>query len=393
MSINWYFYKDGQQKGPMSRAELESLAAAGLIGPDDQVISDQMQVWVRAADLEGLFAGSDNRQNALGGQFSPPPPPGAATATVPVTPAGVQSPPPPGPFAPLSEAPVRSPGFPPPGPAQGTPAGANSASAPPPAFVATAKTPPAFNQPAVGPVIGSKPASPAAAAKKNFKLPLIIAGVLVCLIIFVVIIASLADPGPAAAPPSSGGGQQTTPVSDPTPENDPPSGNTGQGEGIEDATIEMLTYTSPDYGFTIDYPDYWIVEAEDNIADFYGIPGTEENDIGIRVQVLLTQQAGGTYANFDEILGGLDNFYSDSNGEIFEHETGTDFIGENEYNYLMVGALYDRQGEQALEVTVVIQRDSDYYYLLYYTSPVAISEKYVDLVFDQIFDSFRFTNF
>jgi len=49
----------------MSRAELESLAAAGLIGPDDQVISDQMQVWVRAADLEGLFAGSDNRQNAL----------------------------------------------------------------------------------------------------------------------------------------------------------------------------------------------------------------------------------------------------------------------------------------------------------------------------------------
>jgi hypothetical protein len=25
--------------------------------------------------------------------------------------------------------------------------------------------------------------------------------------------------------------------------------------------------------------------------------------------------------------------------EIFEHETGTDFIGENEYDYLMVGAL------------------------------------------------------
>jgi hypothetical protein len=388
MSINWYFYKDGQQKGPMSRAELESLAAAGLIGPDDQVISDQMQVWVRAADLEGLFAGGDKRQNALGGQFSPPPPPGAATAPAPVTPSGVQPPPPPGPFAPPPVSPASSPGFPPPGSTQGTPAGASSASAPPPAFVATAKTPPVFNQPAAGPVIGAKPTRPAAAAKKNFKLPLIIAGVLICLIVFVVIIASLADPGPAAAPPSSGGGQQTTPVSDPVPENDPPSGNTGQDDNSGAGAGNMLTFTGQGFGFTMNYPRDWVHEiTDDRAVKFYG--ADEESD-AYYILVYVYPISGGSLE--DVYYEHIEDFYIGNNGYAYGYDTSYEYVGDGQYNVLFSGGEFFIDGELYSAFAFVFQRDSSNYYFIEYSAPEYMFEQYEDYVMGDIVSTFRFTN-
>lgn len=50
----WYYSKNGQQKGPVMSAELNALAAQGLVTPDDLVWSEGMAGWQPARTLEGI---------------------------------------------------------------------------------------------------------------------------------------------------------------------------------------------------------------------------------------------------------------------------------------------------------------------------------------------------
>jgi hypothetical protein len=55
MTESWHYRKGGQQRGPVSSAELRSLARHGFITPDDLVWKTGMANWIKAGQLKGLF--------------------------------------------------------------------------------------------------------------------------------------------------------------------------------------------------------------------------------------------------------------------------------------------------------------------------------------------------
>jgi hypothetical protein len=53
---NWYFAHDGDVGGPVSVSELRELAASGKLLPSDRVRKEDMDRWVKARAVKGLFA-------------------------------------------------------------------------------------------------------------------------------------------------------------------------------------------------------------------------------------------------------------------------------------------------------------------------------------------------
>jgi hypothetical protein len=85
---NWYYAKDEQQQGPVTPAQLKSLANSGKLLPTDLVWKEGMADWAPASDVKGLFAFVT----------LPPPPPEPSTpqptgATTASSPAAEEQPP------------------------------------------------------------------------------------------------------------------------------------------------------------------------------------------------------------------------------------------------------------------------------------------------------------
>ncbi|MEQ8785019.1 MAG: GYF domain-containing protein [Pirellulaceae bacterium] len=74
----WYYAQNDQEKGPVTTAELRSLAAKGKIKPVDLVWKDGMGDWTAAAQIKGLIpetpvAPPAASSNSDSGQRTPPP--------------------------------------------------------------------------------------------------------------------------------------------------------------------------------------------------------------------------------------------------------------------------------------------------------------------------------
>jgi hypothetical protein len=405
LSEQWFIFKDQEQKGPLTREQLDEQVQSGAVGPKDQVWKEGMDGWVSADQVEGL----------LPEQASSYPPPVHAAPPPPPPPVNAPSPPPP---------PAVSPG-------PGSPDITAPASAPQ--------------------VTGFEAAPPARKKKSGLKIAAIIGGSLVALLIILILVVSasvrgalrssevyaraladlqsnpqavqlLGEPIEAGKSVSgeinvsngSGDTVMSIPVSGPLSKGDLNVSGvrangiwqltslelvTENGEnlnllaGTGPASEGMLTFNEPGYGFVINYPRSWDYGIADNIIEFRGPPGTEEFDNIVTVQILFTREAGGMYSSFDEIYADLESQYLNLNGSVFDYETGVDYIGDTEHPYMVMGAYFESEGVEYMELSFVLQRDSEYYYLLYYTVPVAMGDKYMDLVFDDIFESFRFVDF
>lgn len=155
----------------------------------------------------------------------------------------------------------------------------------------------------------------------------------------------------------------------------------------------MLIFNEPGYGFTMNFPEHWNYGISGNVVEFYGPEGTEEYENSVIIQILQTSLGGGKYADLNEAFADLQNTYENMNGGIYESESGTDYIGESIHDYIWYGATYESEGEEMIDLVIVLQRDSDYIYLLMYTIPVHLGDKYFDLVYDDMFDSFQFAAF
>ncbi|MCI0455596.1 MAG: GYF domain-containing protein [Gemmataceae bacterium] len=55
MGEQWYYTSNGEQLGPVAMTELQRLAAAGQLQPDDLVWRDGMHAWIPARTARGLF--------------------------------------------------------------------------------------------------------------------------------------------------------------------------------------------------------------------------------------------------------------------------------------------------------------------------------------------------
>ena len=91
MANRWYFARDGRTSGPFSAAQLQELAAAGEIRPQDLVWRDGTDKRVPAARVQKLFAAPPVPGAAAGpagqpgGPAAPPAPPAGAAAVRPIT--------------------------------------------------------------------------------------------------------------------------------------------------------------------------------------------------------------------------------------------------------------------------------------------------------------------
>ncbi len=165
------------------------------------------------------------------------------------------------------------------------------------------------------------------------------------------------------------------------------------GGGSASNDIGMLTFNESGYGFTMNYPEDWDYFFDESMISFESPPGTPAEELTVLVQILGNSSIGGEYANLDEVYIALENLYRDLDGELFESEQGTDYVGSTMHDYVWTGAIYNYEGKEYLEMAIVYQRDSEYFYLLMYTIPLDAEEDFIDLVFDEMFESFRFVAF
>jgi len=73
----WFVVIDDRETGPLSGADVRRLAAENRITPDSKIRKEGMKGFVRAAQVKGLFPGSDVPQQ--GTSASAPPGPQAPT--------------------------------------------------------------------------------------------------------------------------------------------------------------------------------------------------------------------------------------------------------------------------------------------------------------------------
>ena len=70
---NWFYTENGEQRGPISSADLKGRAEKGLLKPDDHVWQEGMTAWMPAKQIKELFP-----------VVPPPPPPKASPPPPPV---------------------------------------------------------------------------------------------------------------------------------------------------------------------------------------------------------------------------------------------------------------------------------------------------------------------
>src|SRR5436305_15283172 len=85
---DWWYAKDGQQRGPVTSSDLARMAQSGELKPEDLVFGGDAKDWIPASKIKGLFpaGGGGSRAVAaaparMGGEdqgfgFGSPPPGG-----------------------------------------------------------------------------------------------------------------------------------------------------------------------------------------------------------------------------------------------------------------------------------------------------------------------------
>lgn len=157
----------------------------------------------------------------------------------------------------------------------------------------------------------------------------------------------------------------------------------------------MVVYSEPYFGFAMHLPDTWTYEViDDNAIVFQGAEGTDDYNNMIMVNVLLSQKAGGIYAGLEDIYQHASEMIAnDLQGEVVDYDSGFDYVGDTQHEYITYAALYDFDGVEYGELVILINRDADYYYQLIYTVPTTYLDQYLDLVFDDILSTFQFIPF
>ena len=93
-----------------------------------------------------------------------------------------------------------------------------------------------------------------------------------------------------------------------------------------------------------------------------------------------------------DVLSGLREQYNALDGEILTSEEVEAQIGNSTHQVLQVIAYYDSSEGSIIEVSFIIERDSNYYQLLY-SAPEEISEAYIDMIMTDIVNTFGFTDY
>lgn len=138
---------------------------------------------------------------------------------------------------------------------------------------------------------------------------------------------------------------------------------------METADPGMLLFNEPGYGFTMQYPEDWSYEIGDGTIVFKTPQGTDEEDFRITVQFLFSSALGGSYASIDEVLEALATLYLDLDGVVVSIDQGFDIYNGIERPYGTIAALYESDRILYAEISLIIDRDGDYFYIIMLTYP------------------------
>lgn len=222
---------------------------------------------------------------------------------------------------------------------------------------------------------------------QKWKTPIIIGSVVILLFLVVIVIAALAD--------------EPTPVPDTAHTGTQPSGETmpagigSQGEQPQATTQQgVQVFNVPGYGFTMNYPKGWnYTITGDGSVVFQGVQGSDDFYNIFMVIVIPTSRNGGNYSSLNDVLSGLREQYDSMDGEILTSEEVEAQIGNSTHRVLQVIAFYDSSEGNIVEVSFIIERDSNYYYQLLYSAPEEISEAYIDMIMSDVVNTFNFIDF
>jgi len=80
LSVDWYVHLKGESQGPYSKKDLQEMVASGDLKEDDYICLAGMPRWIRAYEVEGLFAPSSSPVSfpPVGSSKTPPPSAGAS---------------------------------------------------------------------------------------------------------------------------------------------------------------------------------------------------------------------------------------------------------------------------------------------------------------------------
>ncbi len=147
------------------------------------------------------------------------------------------------------------------------------------------------------------------------------------------------------------------------------------------------------YGFTMEYPEQWSYVVDGNVVDLTPPSGSNDEGTTVRVQILITAEGGGMYENIDDLYRNMERRYLELDGEIYSYDEGTDFFGDMEHFYIVYGTGYTLEGNDYLEVVLIIERDSQHIYMLMHTIDLSVKDEFNNAMFESIVDSFRFIPF
>ncbi len=155
----------------------------------------------------------------------------------------------------------------------------------------------------------------------------------------------------------------------------------------------MQLFAGSGYGFSLLFPEGWSYQFfGDNGVIFFGPEGTVEYDVEVVVELYLTEQAGGVYTSIDQIVADLKGSIESMSGVITTEDRGRDLISGLEREYYVFSGNFLRDGSRWGSAVITIERDERLFYVFYYNAPEEIYADYIDLVFDQILNSFEFTD-
>jgi len=154
-------------------------------------------------------------------------------------------------------------------------------------------------------------------------------------------------------------------------------------EGLPDDA--MLLFEDPGAGFTTVYPVDWIVERDGGTTIFSGRHGTEAYEVTFVVQVVLTAQAGGEYADAAAMYQVLRSQLQSAGGEVLGESEGEISLSVGPRTTSTFVAIFPQDPQQPLVspvmqmVVTVFARDESTLMAVIYTAPQELYDTYFDV--------------
>ncbi|MEX2324606.1 MAG: DUF4333 domain-containing protein [Nitriliruptoraceae bacterium] len=147
----------------------------------------------------------------------------------------------------------------------------------------------------------------------------------------------------------------------------------------EGVPADWVLFAEPGVGYLLWHPRDWAVDRSPTVTVFSGPEGTDAYRTTVNVQVLLTSAVGGTYADADALYDDLVEQIADMGGDIFWEEEDDLMLVSGPRRARGFQAYWQMEGEEFMQMALVMARDADSVVQISYTAPVELYEDFLDL--------------